>query len=286
MSDNQVDDGITAAIGRSETAMDRIDLRQALHFQVTLDLEPTLEEGDPLPLFWEYLYFNPRIRASELGPDGHERLGRFVPDLGLPRRMWAGGGLEIEKPVLIGELVRKVSTIRSIERKTGRSGPLAFVEITHDYDVAGEHRFTEKQNVVYRGLPVAGTPMPPGKPAPEGGDFHREITPDPVLLFRYSALIFYGHRIHYDIDYARDVEGYPGLVVHGPLIATLLMDLGTEQLANRCVSGVTIRAMSPLFANHPFRLEGRDRGDTIDLWARGPEGQCAMTVELLLDAKE
>lgn len=272
-----------AAVGRSEVSVDLIDPRNARHFEATLDREPTLVEGDPLPLFWQYLYFNPRIRASELGPDGHERLGRFVPDLGLPRRMWAGGALEIEKPVRLGETVRKVSTIRAIERKAGRSGDLAFVTLTHDYDVHGEHRFRETQNVVYREPPAPGAPAPTGRPAPEDAEFGREIVPDPVLLFRYSALIFYGHRIHYDADYARDVEGYPDLVVHGPLTATLLMDLGTEKLAGRTVARVSIRAMSPLFANAPFRIEGRTRADCIELWARGPGGDCAMSVNLHLE---
>lgn len=273
-------------IGRTETATDRLDLRQIGHFEVALDREPTLKEGDPLPLFWQYLYFNPRIRASELGEDGHERLGRFVPDLGLPARMWAGGGLEFAKPLLIGETVRKVSTIQAIERKTGRSGDLAFVTITHDYDVRGEHRLRETQNVVYRQPPDPAAPKPTPKPAPDDTAFHRVIDPDPVLLFRYSALIYYGHRIHYDADYARDVEGYPDLVVHGPLTATLLMDLGAEQLKGRQVTRVTIRAMAPLFANAPFRLEGKDDGNTIDLWARGPDDACSMSVKLILEGAE
>ena len=278
--------GTESGVGRTETATDRLDLRQVRHFQATLDREPTLNEGDPLPLFWQYLYFNPRIRASELAEDGHERLGRFVPDLGLPRRMWAGGGLEIAKPLLIGETARKVSTIRGIERKTGRSGDLAFVTITHDYDVDGEHRFTETQNVVYRQPPAPDAPTPAPKPAPDGAMFTREIRPDPVLLFRYSALIFYGHRIHYDSDYTRNVEGYPDLVVHGPLTATLLMDLGADHLDGRLVTGVSIRAMSPLFANTPFHLEGTDTGEAIDLWARGPQDQCAMSVELRFEGSE
>ncbi len=267
-------------VGRTETAIDVIDLRQIGHLEVALDRSPTLAEGDPLPLFWQYLYFNPRIRASKLAEDGHERLGRFVPDLGLPRRMWAGGGLTISEPLRIGERVRKVSTIRGIERKKGRTGELAFVTITHDYDVAGEHRFTETQNVVYRQPPAPGSPTPPPKPAPDDAMFRRSILPDEVLLFRYSALIYYGHRIHYDVDYAREVEGYPGLVVHGPLTATLLMDFGQSHCAGRSVKSVSIRAMSPLFANETFQLEGKDTGDAIELWARGPQDQCAMSVTM------
>jgi 3-methylfumaryl-CoA hydratase len=273
-------DAMTEAIGRTERATDTLDLRQAQLMQLTLDEAVTLERGDPLPPFWHYLYFNPRIRASELGPDGHEKLGRFIPDFGLPRRMWAGGRVEIDKPLRLGETVEKVSRIRAVEEKTGRSGRLCFVTLDHDFSVDGEHRMRETQNVVYREPPAPGAPPQPAKPAPGDAAFRREVTPDPVLLFRYSALIFYGHRIHYDADYTRDVEGYPGLVVHGPLTATLLVGLGVERMGGRRLRGFDIRAMSPLFVTAPFTLEGRETDSGVSLWARGPDGACAMTVTL------
>ena len=270
----------TEAIGRTERATDTLDLRPAELMQLTLDQQVTLVKGDPLPPFWHYLYFNPHIRASELGPDGHEKLGRFIPDFGLPRRMWAGGRVEIEKPLLLGETVEKVSRIRAVEEKTGRSGRLCFVTVDHDFNVDGEHRLRETQNVVYREPPAPGAPRPQPKPAPADAAFQRQITPDPVLLFRYSALIFYGHRIHYDADYTRDVEGYPGLVVHGPLTATLLVGLGLERLGERRLRAFDIRAMSPLFVAAPFTLEGRETETGVSLWARRPDDACAMTVTL------
>lgn len=273
-------DVMQSAVGRHEEARDALDLRQARLMQVTLDRAPDLKIGDPLPPFWHYLYFNPALRPSEMGRDGHERLGRFIPDFGLPRRMWAGGRVEIDKPLILGETVDKRSTIRKVEEKTGRSGRLCFVTVDHDFSVAGEHRLRETQNIVYRAMPDPGAPPPPARPAPETCDFSRVVTPDPVLLFRYSALIFYGHRIHYDADYTRVEEGYPGLVFHGPLTATLLVELGLAHLPGARLLSFDIRALAPLFVTAPFTLEGRRTESGAELWARTPEGGTAMTVTL------
>jgi 3-methylfumaryl-CoA hydratase len=269
-----------SAIGRTERATDTLDLRQARLMQTTLDEVPSLGKGDPLPPFWHYLYFNPQIPASQLGVDGHERLGRFIPDFGLPRRMWAGGRVIIDKPLVLGEEVVKTSTIRAVEEKTGRSGRLCFVTVDHDFSVSGEHRLRETQNIVYRAARAPSETAPPGTPAPDDATFTRTVSPDPVFLFRYSALIFYGHRIHYDADYTRTQEGYPGLLVHGPLTATLLVRLGLARLGARALRSFDIRAMSPLFSAAPFTLEGRDTPDGAILWARTPDGLTAMTVTL------
>lgn len=268
------------ATGRVETADDRIDLRQATHMELTLDREPVLAEGDALPSFWHYLYFNPKIRASALGRDGHESLGRFVPDLGLPRRMWAGGRMEWHRPLRIGSRATKTSTIEDVTRKQGRSGPLGFVTVSHAFSDAGGLCLTETQNIVYRDVPAPGAA--PAKPAQAPGDasWSRRIAPDPVLLFRYSALIFYGHRIHYDVEYTRHTEGYPGLVVHGPLTATLLIAFGQEHAGDRPLRAANIRAVSPLFAPAPFWIEGRSDDDGISLWARTEAGALAMSVTL------
>lgn len=274
------------AIGRQEVSEDTIDLRQARHMQLTLDRAPDLAPGDALPPFWHYLYFNPRIRASALAEDGHERLGRFLPDVGLPRRMWAGGRVQIDRPLRLGQRVTKTSTIDDVTMKQGRSGSLGFVTVSHAFEADGVHCFTESQNIVYRDMPEPGAPLAAGKPAPQNPDWTRRIDPDPVLLFRYSALIFYGHRIHYDADYTRDVEGYPGLVVHGPLTATLLIDFGMQHAAGRRLSAIDIRAMSPLFAPEPFFLEGREDGNTLSLWARKTDGTLAMTVTLDIAGSE
>ncbi len=268
------------AIGRTETLIDTLDLRQALHMQLTLDQDATLAPGDPLPPFWHYLYFNPKIKASDLAEDGHERLGRFLPDLGLPRRMWAGGRIDLHAPLPLGAEVTKTTTIRDVTRKSGRSGELGFVTVAHDFSHAGALCLTEVQNIVYRAPPAPGSPPPQAPPAPDGAQFSRRIQPDPVLLFRYSALIFYGHRIHYDADYTREVEGYPGLIVHGPLTATLLIAFGMEQAEGRQLRQIEIRAMSPLFAPAPFWLEGVADGGSLSLWARTEAGGCAMKVTL------
>ena len=268
------------AIGRLERTNDTLDLRQARLMQLTLDQPPTLDKGDPLPPFWHYLYFNPQIRASDLAEDGHEKLGRVIPDFGLPRRMWAGGRVTIDKPLLLGEEVDKVSRISAVEEKNGRSGRLCFVTVDHDFSVQGDHRIRETQKIVYRQAATKETVQPQGQPAPDNFTFSQIVTPNPVMLFRYSALIFYGHRIHYDASYTRKTEGYPGLVVHGPLTATLLIGLGLKRLGSRRITHFDIRAMSPLFDTAPFRLEGRDTKEGVALWARAPDGTTAMTVTL------
>lgn len=267
-------------IGKTETMTDYLDAGRARRFQVTLDRSPDFSEGRELPPFWHYIYFNPEAPASTLKEDGHEKLGRFLPPVALPRRMWAGGSVTIERPLFAGEECTKTSTIRDVVLKHGRSGPLCFVTVDHDFAVDGQHRLTERQNIVYREMPEPDSPAPKPTPAPENATVSFTVNPDPVLLFRYSALIFYGHRIHYDIDYARDVEGYPGLVVHGPLLAALSGELGRNQHPNKQLNSMEIRAVSPLFAPTPFHVETRDDSDATRTWVRGADGALAMTVDL------
>lgn len=276
-------DELSTWIGRTETAVDVIGPGPARRLQATLDRNPTLAVGDSLPPFWHYLYFNPEATASQLKQDGHERLGRFLPPVALPRRMWASGGVDITRPLRIGETATRKSTIQDVTLKQGNSGKLCFVTLDHDITVEGEVCFNERQNIVYREMPAPGSPPPVGKPAPDMAAFETVVTPDPVMLFRYSALIFYGHRIHYDADYTREVEGYPGLVVHGPLTATLLVDLGLRNRADATLKSFAIRAMSPLFNPMPIHLEGRHDGETTRTWARTPDGSLAMTVDLTFD---
>jgi len=276
-------DELSTWIGRTETAVDVIGPGPARRLQATLDRNPTFAPGDDLPPFWHYLYFNPEATASQLKQDGHERLGRFLPPVALPRRMWASGRVDITRPLRIGETATKTSTIRDVTMKAGNSGKLCFVTLDHEITVANEVCFSERQNIVYREMPAPGSPQPVGKPAPENAGFETVVTPDPVMLFRYSALIFYGHRIHYDADYTRDVEGYPDLVVHGPLTATLLVDLALRNRADGALKSFEIRAMSPLFNPAPIHLEGLHDGETTRTWARTPDGSLAMTVDLTFD---
>lgn len=267
-------------IGKVEQATDRIGPGPARRMQATLDRTPTLAQGDTLPPFWHYLYFNPEPTASQLKEDGHERLGRFLPPVALPRRMWAGGKVDVSRPLRIGETATKTSTIVDVALKEGKSGPLCFVTVDHEITVEDAHCLTERQNIVYREMPAPGAPSPEGRQAPSDATFQSVLSPDPVLLFRFSALIFYGHRIHYDADYARDVEGYPGLVVHGPLTAALLAGLGADQRPDARLTSYEIRAMSPLFSPTPVHLEGRHDDNHTRTWARGPDGTLAMTVDL------
>lgn len=266
-------------IGRSETAIDRLDPRQARLMQVTLDREADLVDGDPLPPMWHYLYFNPELPASRLKDDGHEALGRFLPPVPLPRRMWAGGTLEIDAPLRIGETVEKTSTITGIEWKAGQGGALCFVTVEHCLSVGGQHRLSETQTIVYRGPPAPGAHPPNGGRPPGDATRHGTVTPDPVMLFRYSALIFYGHRIHYDADYARDVEGYPGLVVQGPLTATLLSEFSAKGHPDRAIRRLDIRARAPLFCPASVGLFAQDGPDAVRTWATGPDGSVAMQVD-------
>ena len=188
--------------------------------------DPDPRNGDPLPPLWHWLYFLDAAPESKIGPDGHAERGDFLPPIPLPRRMWAGSRFVFDgEPLKVGDTIRRVSRIKSVEPKSGSTGSMVFVTVQHTVSGPAGVSFVEEHDIVYRDLPRAGDPSPPRRPAPADAVWRREITPDEVLLFRYSALTFNGHRIHYDRRYVTEVEGYPGLVVHGPLIATLLADL-------------------------------------------------------------
>ena len=194
----------------------------------------------------------------------------------------AGGRIDFHAPLRFGEHATRRSRIATVEEKTGRSGRLVFVTLEHVISAGGAPRLTETQTVVYRAAPEPGAAAPEGPEIEERAEFSREVDPDTVLLFRYSALIFFGHRIHYDLPYTREVEGHPDLLVHGPLTATLLTDLGLTRLEGRRLTGLSIRALQPLYAGRPFTLEGRESGGGLRLWARSPGGRAAMRVDLEL----
>jgi 3-methylfumaryl-CoA hydratase len=236
------------------------------------------EPGDALPPLWHWLYFLPVDRQSELGPDGHPHRGGFLPPVELPRRMWAGSRLEFHRPLRVGEAVTRTSRIQGVRLKEGKTGPLVFVEVRHEICGPQGAALTENHDIVYRERcrPSEATTKPLS--APELCAWQRTIHPDDVMLFRYSALTFNGHRIHYDRRYAREVEGYPGLVVHGPLIATLLTDLLRRSLARTQVARIAFRATCPLFDTAPFVVCGQPNEDqkTVRLCAKNQEGQLAM----------
>ena len=267
--------------GRTELLADQATAAPVRALAATLDREdPEPLPGTRLPELWHWLYFLPHHRQSEIGPDGHAKRGGFLPPVPLPRRMWAGGRLrwEADNPLLVGDAVERRSTIASVSHKTGRSGELVFVLVRHEICNAQGLALTEAHDIVYRAAPDPGEAAPSPVSAPKDASFSREIVPDDVLLFRYSALTFNGHRIHYDRRYVTEAEGYPGLIVHGPLIATLLVDLLRREQPQARLSAFEFRAVRPLFDIAPFRLHGRPEADgkTFRLWAEDADGWLAM----------
>ncbi len=259
-------------IGRREVAQDTLIARPARQMQATLGGLPTLAVGDPLPPLWHWLYFPSEAPTAALGHDGHPERGGFIPPVALPRRMWAGGKVRFHAPLRIGDTIERVSTIEDVTLKKGQSGPLCFVTVRHRLDQA----VTEDHHIVYRDHPVPGDPQPRPAPPDLTPQVSRTITPNIALLFRYSALTFNAHRIHYDLDYCRRVEGYPGLVVHGPLIATLLMNMAADL---KPIKTFTYRATAPVFHDAPFTLNAAQTDTGLTLWAATPDGRQAMLAE-------
>jgi 3-methylfumaryl-CoA hydratase len=261
-------------IGRTERAEDDVTAAPAALLAATLDREDSEPlSGDPLPPLWHWLYFLPRHRQSELALDGHAKRGGFLPPVPLPRRMWAGGRFEFHRPLRIGERIARVSRIADVQHKQGRAGPLIFVLVRHEIEGLAGLAIAEEQDIVYRGESTSA-PSPPA--APTGHAWERTIRPDDALLFRYSALTFNAHRIHYDRPYAIETDGYPGLVVHGPLIATLLLDLLRRNSPEANVSRFAFRAVSPLFDTARFSICGQPEGNVVRLWAKNDSGGLAM----------
>jgi len=266
-------------IGKTESRSDLVTAAPIAGFSATMDRDDSYPRaGEPIPPLGHWLYFLPQYRHSEIGRDGHPTRGGFLPPVPLPRRMWAGGRLQFHRPVRVGETISRRSRIASVSAKEGRSGALVFVQVRHEIANSNGLALTEDQDLVYRDNPGPADRAPSPQAAPREEAWAREIHPDEVLLFRYSALTFNGHRIHYDYRYVTEVEGYPGLVVHGPLIATLLTDVLRRNMPGASIASFSFRAVKPLFANAPFAVCGRPEGDgkTVALWARDAEGWLAM----------
>lgn len=272
-------------IGRVETIEDVATAIPCAALAATLDwpgsaqdLRPAAET--PLPCLWHWLYFLPIAPQSEIGEDGHPKRGGFLPPVALPRRMWAGSDFAFHEPLLVGDKLSRTSTIMDIKEKSGRTGSLIFVKVRHELRRNGAEAvaLTEHHNIVYRAAVSPDDVAPPAQAAPTESDWKREIVPDDVLLFRYSALTFNGHRIHYDRKYVTEVEGYPGLIVHGPLIATLLMDLLRRNRPDAKVAGFEFKAVRPTFDTHPFSIHGQPSADgkTVHLWGRDHDGWLTM----------
>jgi 3-methylfumaryl-CoA hydratase len=271
-------------IGKRQSATDVVSAWPLAALSATLDRrDPEPRTGDAVPPGWHWLYFLETSPASELGPDGLPRRGDFLPPVALPRRMWAGGRIEFRQPLTVGETARRDSEVVSVESKEGRSGELVFVTVRHTIVAAGETAIVEEHDIVYRDAPRAGDTPAPLQPAPETAAWRREVSADPVMLFRFSALIFNANRIHYDIDYCRSEGGYPGLVVHGPLQTVLLLDL-CRRHEPRPVRRLEYRALHPLFHFERFTVKGAPSPDgaRVALWTTTPAGGYAMSATAFL----
>ena len=251
-------------IGRGESCPDAIDIGHVRKMALSLDT-PAPAQGDELPLLWQWGLFINGLAYDQLGPDGHPKRGGFLPPADNRNRMWAGGRLEFIQPLRVGIAANRISSITAIKEKDGRTGKLLFVTIQHEYFQGGALCISEEQDVVYR------EPSPPklsgSEPAP-APQWSETINPTSTMLFRYSAVTFNGHRIHYDEPYATQVEGYPGLVVHGPMIATLMCRAFRNANPGKVVRSFSYRGLRPLIAPHAFHVAGAvGAAGVAQLWA-------------------
>ena len=274
-------DRLRGWIGGTEIIQDIAAAAPLAGLAALLDHEtPPWTAGEVLPL-GHWLYFLPRARQSDIDVDGHPRRGGFLPPIDLPRRMFAGATINFHAPISVGAKLERVSTILDVTEKTGASGHLMFVKLRHEIAANGTLAVTEEQDIVYR--EAATAPSSPAKPinALRLADHTRHIVPDPTQLFRFSALTFNAHRIHYDRDYARNVEFYPGLVVQGPYIALLLLDHLLRHAPATRLHSFRFRAKSPLFDTAPFDVCLARKDGGYDLWAIDTDGREAMTAEAI-----
>lgn len=264
-------------IGVAAVTTSELSAEHAARLAAVLGADDDLSAGAVLPLLWHWAFFTPAVPTAALGRDGHPRLPADGPTADLPRRMWAGGRLRAAGPLMIGEPVTRRSRVVRAERKSGRSGELLVVTALHEIEQAGQVMITEEQDLVYRAAssaPVAASVGDERVEAPVGG-WRDEVAIDPVTLFRFSAVTFNSHRIHYDLPYATGVEGYPDLVVHGPLTAVLLAESARRR--DRAGSSFSFRASAPLFASTCFALVGNPGADCVELQAVRNDGVVAMT---------
>ncbi len=281
-------------VGREQTLHEMVTPRPVQGMLALLDRDPTaIGQGDPLPWGWHWLFGNPTPRSSELAADGHEEKGRFLPPVPLPRRMWAGGRIRFAQPLRVGEEAEFRSRVHEIQEKSGRSGPLTFVTVRIEVTGPRGTALDEERTLVYRDpefgesgkdSPPRSSSVPSGPTPPPDPLWSEPFQAGPVDLFRFSALTFNGHRIHFDHPYATEVEGYPDLVVHGPLLALLLLESGVRRLG-RAPTTFTYRGRSPVFSGEEVRVEGRGNPDageeqTLELWVAHPDRGVAMEATL------
>lgn len=269
-------------VGRRQEAEQRIDPFPAQALAGLLDRAQAPSVGDPLPLPWHWLYFLETPARAAIGVDGHPGRGGFLPPVPLPRRMWASGEIDIEAPLRIGDDACKVSTVRSVELKQGQSGPLVFVTVEHVLSQKGRTCLKELQHIVYREAPTVAAALPPGASAKDAATWRSDWTADAATLFRYSALTYNGHRIHYDRDYATQQEHYPALVVQAPLLATLLLDLAQRAAPASRIVRFDFRAQRPAFDTDALTLNGvpGEDGRGARLWTADGQGALGMSANV------
>lgn len=268
-------DHLRGWIAREETAFELLTPSLVARLYATLDRDGPTGEGSEAPLLIHHCLCQPTVPTSVLGPDGHRPRGGFLPPVPLPRRMWAGGALTFRTALRIGETVTRRSVVDDVTIKQGRSGQLCFVTVTHHVSSEGRDALTERQDIVYRDVtPPRGdsTIAPPAAPT---GEHQLSISTSPERLFRYSALTFNSHRIHYDFAYTTSEEDYPGLVVQGPLQAMLLAQYAAD-LRGRAPFKFRFRSLSPVFSGAPLLLNARESNGALDLWTACPDGPVTM----------
>lgn len=275
MTDGSWDDWI----GATETLTDQCRPFPAEAMAATLNKPQNFANGNSIPHLWIWLYFLPLAPMSDVGPDGHPKRGGFLPPIQHPRRMWAGSRMAFFSDIKVGDALTKTSTIKTITQKDGGAGPMVFVTVEHVIKVGDDTAIIEEQDIVY--MTIAPTFKPPkARPLPVDCLWSETVSLDPVLLFRFSALTFNGHRIHYDRPYAADVEKYPGLVVHGPLQAIMLYGAACQAHPERTARHFSFRGIHPLFEHDTLSLNGRQNDDVLELMTANGDDTICMQAKL------
>jgi 3-methylfumaryl-CoA hydratase len=268
--------------GREETREDVISLSPVQMLAATLDRDPAaFSDGDLLPPLYHWLFFPSLTRTSDLARDGHARLGEFMPPVPFPRRMFAGARVDYRGQLRIGQRVERVARIETVRYTEGRSGPLVFVTVTYELSDADGLKLVEEQDIAYRPATASKGSAPKAESSPPQADFSRELVPDEALLFRFSALTFNAHRIHYDLPYTKG-EGYPAIVVHGPLTAVLLADLVTHETGQPTLEHFSFRAKSAFFLGERITLLGKRADKSVELTAMSHKGVAGFTASAVL----
>jgi len=268
-------------IGQKEHGVDYVTPPHVERLAATLDMDGCPREGEAIPLGWHSTLFPRIVRQSQIGPDGHPQRGDFLPPVPLPRRMFAGRRVTFQGDLRVGDRVTRESEIANVTIKDGRTGKMVFVTVRHSIASPRGVAVVEEQDIVYRGEPDPNAPKPAPQPAPRTATWTREFTPDPVVLFRYSAITFNGHRIHYDHPYVTGVEGYAGLVMNGGLTTLLTCELARAR-SPRPPKTMASRNVRPLFVNNPFTVCGEPSADgaSAKLWVSDHEGALALSAEV------